>query len=69
MSRLRKTNCQGIEGWQWDIGPIFVGEEGRTNAVSYGKVVQCLEEWKAYAKLCLEQAEAKSRLKKLQENS
>jgi hypothetical protein len=65
MSRLRETNFQGIKGWQWDIGPIFVGERGRENAVNYGKAIQYIEEWEQYAKLCQEQEIAKVRLETL----
>ncbi len=36
------------------------------NAINYGKAVQYLEEWEAYAKLCLDQALARKRLKELQ---
>ena len=65
MSRLQKTNWQGHEGWQWDAGPIFVGEEARKNTVDYGKAIQYVEEWEAYAKLCQKQAETKARLETL----
>lgn len=69
MSRLRETNFQGIPGWQWDEGPIFVGKGARTNAVGYGKAVMYLEEWRIRAKLSQGQELAKAQLKKLQENS
>jgi hypothetical protein len=65
MSRLKETNFQGIPGWQWDDGPIFVGEKARDHAVGYGKAVQNLEEWRAYAKLCQDQALSTKRLAEL----
>lgn len=65
MSRLKETKFRDIPGWQWDDGPIFVGEEGRKRAVGYGKAVQNLEEWKAYAKLCQDQALNVQRLEQL----
>jgi len=65
MSRLRETNWQGIKGWQWDAGPIFVGEDGRKHAVNYGKAVQWVEEWEAYAKLCQERALIEKRMAEL----
>lgn len=69
MSRLKETNFQGIPGWQWDDGPIFVGDLARQYAVGYGKAVQYVEEWEAYAKLCQKRAIEEARLKKLEEIS
>jgi hypothetical protein len=69
MSRLKETNFQGIPGWQWDDGPIFVGENARPHAVGYGKAVQYVEDWEAYAKLCQKQVVEEARLKKLREIS
>jgi hypothetical protein len=65
MSRLRETSFQDTPGWQWDDGPIFVGEESRKHAIDYGKAVQRLEEWEAFAKLRQEWAVAKQRLEAL----
>jgi len=65
VSRLRETEWKGIKGWQWDDGPIFVGEEGRQYAVECGKAIQVVEEWGKYAELCQEQAVAKARLREL----
>ena len=66
MSRLKETNFQGIPGWQWDAGPIFVGDDGRQNAVGYGKAIQYVEEWERYAKLCQEQLSITKRLEDLE---
>ena len=65
MSRLKETDFQDIPGWQWDDGPIFVGDKGREHAVKYGKAVQWVEEWVAYAKLCQEQVVTDQRLEHL----
>lgn len=56
MSILKETNFRGIPGWQWNIGPIFIGERGRHCAVEYGKALQCVEEWEKYAKLLQDQS-------------
>lgn len=65
MSRLKETDFQGVPGWQWDDGPIFVGKDSRKYAVGYGRVVQYLEEWKGYARLSQERALAEKRLREL----
>ena len=65
MSRLREVEYHGVPGWQWDDGPIFVGKEPRKHAVGYGKAVQNLEDWVAYAELCQQQALAEQRLTQL----
>lgn len=45
MTRLQKTkHPDGTSCWQWDDGPLFVGEGGRTCAVLYGQAIQCLED-------------------------
>lgn len=46
MSRLKQTKTtEEIPGWQWDDGPIFLGDDARFNAVNYGKTVQRLEDF------------------------
>ncbi len=57
MSKLRETNWQGIKGWQWDCGPIFVGDDGRQWALDYGQAVQRIEELTKLAKLHQEQVQ------------
>jgi len=44
MSRLRERIDRGHVGWQWDAGPVFVGENGRRCAVQYGRATRYLEE-------------------------
>ncbi len=45
MNHLQKTkHSDGTPGWQWDCGPIFTGEAGRSRAVSYGQATQFLED-------------------------
>jgi hypothetical protein len=52
MNRLQKTkHPDGTSGWQWDCGPIFTGEVGRSRAVSYGQATQFLEDLRELAKL------------------
>ena len=44
MSRLHERIDRGHVGWQWDAGPVFVGEDGRKWAIQYGRATRYLEE-------------------------
>lgn len=38
MSKLQEVPWEGdVKGWQWEGGPIFLGEDGRRWAIEYGK--------------------------------
>ena len=67
MSRLKEVKTpEGSTGWQWDVGPVFLGDIGRTLAVDYGKTIQRLEELEKLAALQLKQDRCRRRLKVLE---
>jgi len=62
MSRLREREDRGHVGWQWDAGPVFVGEDGRKWAIQYGRATRYLEELAQLAKLHHEHETCKSNI-------
>ncbi len=65
MSRLRKRIDKGYVGWQWDAGPVFVGDDGRKWAVQYGRATRYLEELTQLAHLQLRQRQTGKTIKTL----
>ena len=61
--RLKETD----DGWQWDEGPIFCGEEGRRYAVDYGQAIMFLKDLEDLAQLLKEQEECKRTIAKLKQ--
>jgi len=60
MSRLRERIDRGYVGWQWDAGPVFVGEDGRKWAIQYGRATRYLEELAQLAELQARHAACKT---------
>lgn len=67
MSKLQEVTGDGnVKGWQWEDGPIFLGEDGHRWAIEYGKALMRQGELKAFAKLLQEQYETGKRLEALE---
>ena len=66
MSRLHQATCDhGFPGWQWDDGPIFVGERGRKWAVMWGQATMYQEELINLSVLAVRQEQTKNDIKTL----
>lgn len=66
VSRLKERIHQGYVGWQWDDGPVFVGEDSRKWAVMWGKSCMYQEELLNLSVLAIRYEQTKSDLKTLQ---
>jgi len=67
MSRLRERKYRSQVGWQWDAGPVFVGEDGRKWAIQYGKAVRYLEELAQLAEMKYRNESVKATIEQLKE--
>jgi hypothetical protein len=56
---------KGHPGWQWDDGPIFVGENGRKWAIKCGEAVRYLTDLADLAELLHQQANSTATLDQL----
>ncbi len=67
MSRLRERIDRGHAGWQWDAGPVFVGEDGRKWAIQFGRATRYLEELAQLAEMKHRNACCKATIEQLKE--
>jgi len=49
MSKLKEVEWEGVKGWQWEDGPIFVQVDGRRLAIDYGRALQLIVDFEAIA--------------------
>jgi hypothetical protein len=56
MSKLHETPLdKDTKGWQWEDGPIFLGDDARKWAIEYGKALLRLAALKKMSKMQHEQ--------------
>ncbi len=66
MNKLHKAPFQGETGWQWEDGPIFIGEDARKWAVDYGQTKRRLHELTELAKLTQGRIDCENRIEHLE---
>jgi hypothetical protein len=63
----QQKDHRGHLGWQWDNGPIFVGNDGRKWAIKCGEAVQYLKDLTDLALLQHKQANCEATIEQLKE--
>ncbi len=69
MSKLKEVEWEGVKGWQWEDGPIFIRDNARQSAIDYGRTLRHLADFEELARMEQKQHKCRKRIETLKELS